>query len=69
MIKFDHKYLSNIDPNLFYQELNLDIPIDPWKIAQYFNIEVTQNFDWDKLGYSGEISWSKNKASINHRSN
>lgn len=48
---------QHLDPNQLYKEFNLAIPIDPLEIAKHLNIEVTEKFNMDRLGYSGEISW------------
>jgi len=52
------------DPNELYIAYDLGIPVDLPKLLASLQINLNQEFDFDKLGYSGEIYWDNDVVNI-----
>ena len=52
------------DPNELYITYDLGIPVDLDKLLEALKINLNDDFDFDKLGYSGEIYWEDDRVNI-----
>jgi len=56
--------LINVDPNFFYKQLGMKVPINPMTIAKNLDIDIETEPDLDRMGYSGEVFIRDGKAVI-----
>jgi Zn-dependent peptidase ImmA (M78 family) len=57
-----YKQYENLEPEALLEKLSMGVPpFNPYSIAKLLNIEVSEELDWIKLAYDGEIYVDENK--------
>lgn len=63
MSKILETFSNNYDPENILSTLDLNsLPVNLDAITSKLGVEVSYDFDFDKIGHSGEISWSDDRS-------